>query len=45
MWSLDVDAPIPQRMAAGLGLSLKASIFIYASKINLIEILIYFFSS
>lgn len=30
MWSLDVDAPIPQRMAAGLGLGLKASIFIYA---------------
>ncbi len=32
MWSLDVDAPIPQRMAAGLGLGLKTSIFIYASK-------------
>ncbi|CAF0853060.1 unnamed protein product [Adineta steineri] len=30
MWSLDVDAPIPQRLAAGLGLGLKASIFIYA---------------
>jgi hypothetical protein len=30
MWSLDVDAPIPQRMVAGLGLGLKTSIFIYA---------------
>ncbi|CAF1088822.1 unnamed protein product [Rotaria sordida] len=30
MWSLDVDAPIPQRLAAGLGLGLKASVFIYA---------------
>ena len=32
MWSLDVDAPIPERMAAGLGLGLKASLFIYAGK-------------
>jgi len=38
MWSLDVDAPIPERMAAGLGLGLKASIFIYIRKINLIHI-------
>ncbi|CAF1223223.1 unnamed protein product [Rotaria magnacalcarata] len=30
MWSQDVDAPIPQRMVAGLGFGLKASIFIYA---------------
>ena len=37
MWSLDVDAPIPQRMAAGLGFGLKASLFIYAGKINSIE--------
>ena len=36
MWSLDVDAPIPQRMAAGLGLGLKASLFIYAGEINFI---------
>jgi hypothetical protein len=36
MWSLDIDAPIPQRMAAGLGLGLKASLFIYTSKRNLI---------
>ncbi len=34
MWALDVDAPIPQRMAAGLGLGLKASIFIYAGNKN-----------
>ena len=32
MWSLDVDAPIPERVAAGLGLGLKASVFIYAGK-------------
>jgi len=29
MWSLDVDAPIPQRLAAGLGFGLKSSFFIY----------------
>lgn len=41
MWSLDVDAPVPERMAAGLGLGLKASLFIYARKINFIELLLF----
>lgn len=30
MWSLDVDAPIPQRVAAGLGFALKSSVLVYA---------------
>jgi hypothetical protein len=38
MWSLDVDAPIPERMAAGLGFGLKSSIFIYAGKTTLMII-------
>jgi hypothetical protein len=38
MWSLDIDAPIPERMAAGLGFGLKSSILIYARKKNLMDI-------
>jgi hypothetical protein len=44
MWSLDVDAPIPQRLAAGLGLGLKASLFIYAGMINLMKNFTYLFT-
>ena len=45
MWSLDVDAPIPQRMAAGLGLGLKTSLFIYAGKTKLMKNFILFIYS
>ena len=44
MWSLDVDAPIPQRMAAGLGFGLKGSLLIYARKMNSTKTIDWLFS-